>query len=275
MRSSFLWLWFLICAAVFASWALMPLSWEIQSPGNPTVTTTIARTKAFVSDTMFYGVVFAAGSLIVIAVWPKSQTSAVQRILAMILAVFGFLCGGLISFLNNLGPWTAHGQVQDAQGNHYVFCDSSFLQGQTMSLTRLKGETAFTTYYNVLGSNNGDSPRSFLTIVRPSNFTERYGQLYLADEQWLLGVRYDNHCYLAYDLVNQKFYGHGDIEKLSPFLAIEATQQLNAADVAKITKLLKEASAYRDGRPTKECIEQGLQHPNPEVRKLAAEWLAL
>lgn len=274
MRSSFLWLWFLICAALFASWAFMPLSWEIQSPNDPAVTTTIARTKPLVADTMFYGVVVATGSLIVIAVWPKSEASAGRRLLALILAVVGFLGGGMLSLFNNLGPWTAHGEIQDRQGNQYIFCDSSFLQGQTMCLTKLAGETAFTTYYKVLGTNNGDSPRSFLTIVRPSNSTDSYGQLYLTNEQWLLGIRSDNHCYLAYDLANQKFYGHGDIEKLSPFLALEATQQLNAADVAKITKLLKEASAFRDGRPSKEGIEQGLAHSNPEVRKLAAEWLA-
>jgi len=275
MNSKFLWAIYLLCGITFIVFSQILFSWETRDPAGPEGIGTITIMHPWLSKTISWVPVIVACGLLLITLWPTRLIGVGHRLFAFLLAVFGFFGAGMISLLNNLGPWTEHGQVQDAQGNVYAFCDSSFLQGQTMALTKQVGVTDYTTTYKLLGTTNGDSPRSFLTIVWPSTSHDEYGQLYLANNQWLLGVRYDNHCFLAYDLVNQKFYGHGDIEKLSPFLALDATQSWNAEDVAKIEKLLKEASAYNDGRPKKESLEQGLQHPNPELRKLAEAWLKL
>lgn len=275
MKTKVLWTVYLLCGVLFLVYSQISISSSTYDPAETHGVGTITIMQPWLKQALSYIPVVAAGSLLLITIWPTPLIESAQRLGAFLFAVFGFFISCFLHFMHDPAPWTEHGRIQDMKGNVYVFCDSSFLQGQTMALTKVIGSTDFTTSYKVLGTNNGDSPRSFLTIVRPSNSIESYGQLYLANNQWLLGVRYDNHCYLAYDLVNQKFYGHGDIEKLSPFLALEATQQLNSADVAKIVKLLQEASAYQDGRPSKAGIEQGLNHPNPEVRKVAGEWLAL
>lgn len=275
MKRYVLWAIYLLCGVLFLIYSQISLSSSTYDPAETHGVGTITIMQPWLKNALSYIPVVAAGTLILITIWPTPLIESAHRLSAFLFAVFGFFISCFLHFMHDPAPWTEHGRIQDMKGNVYVFCDSSFLQGQTMALTKQLESTSHTTTYKALGTNNGDSPRSFLTIVRPSDSTEIYGQLYLANEQWLLGVRSDNHCYLAYDLVNQKFYGHGDIEKLSPFLALEATQQLNPVDVAMIEKLLKAASAFNDGRPKKEGIEQGLNHPNPEVRKIAAEWLEL
>jgi len=275
MKSTVLWAIYFLCAVLFLVYPQILITWETRDPMGPDGLGTITIMKPWLREAVSWMPVVAAGSLLLITLWPTRLISGGHRWCAGLFAVIGFVGSSLLGLMKNLGPWTEHGHIQDATGNVYVFCDSSFLQGQTMALTKQIGATDYTTTYKVLGTTNGDSPRSFLTIVRPKYSSDGYGQLYLTNDRWLLGVRYDNHCFLAYDLVNQKFYGHGDIEKLSPFLALNATQRCNADDVAKIEKLLKEASTFNDGRPKKESLEQGLQHPNPEVRKLAEAWLKL
>lgn len=275
MKTKFLWAIYLLCGVAFFVYSRISISWDTHDPTMPDGIGTITIMQPWARNAISWIPVVAAGSLLLITCWPTRLIAGGHRLSAFLFSVFGFIGSLFLGFMTNLGPWTEHGRIQDAQGNVYVFCDSSFLQGQTMALTKQVSATDYTTTYKVLGTNNGDSPRSFLTIVRPSNSTETYGQLYLANDQWLLGVRYDNHCFLAYDLVNQKFYGHGDIEKLSPFLALDATQSWNTADGVKIEQLVKNASSFNDGRPKKESLEQGLNHPNPKLRELAAEWLKL
>jgi hypothetical protein len=275
MNSKILWAIYLLCGIAFFVYTQISISWSQHDTTMSHEIESITIMQRWLIKTISWIPVVPAGVLLLITIWPTRAIPEGYRWVAFLYAVLGFIGSCLMHAMHNLAPWTEHGRIQDAQGNVYVFCDQSFLQGQTMALTKQIGATDYTTTYKMLGTTNGDSPRSFLTIVRPSNSTESYGQLYLANNQWLLGVRYDNHCFLVYDLVNQKFYGHGDIENLSPFLALRATQNWNQADVAKIEKLLKEASSFNDGRPKQESLEQGLQHPNPELRKLAAEWLEL
>lgn len=275
MKLKILWAIYLLCGIMFFVYTQISNTWETRDPAMPDGNGTITIMHPWLQKALSYIPVVAGGVLLLITIWPTRLIPAGHRMGAFLFAVFGYVGSCVMHFMHDPAPWTEHGRIQDAQGNVYVFCDQSFLQGQTMALTKQMGATDYTTTYKVLGTTNGDSPRSFLTIVRPKYSSDGYGQLYMMNDQWLVGVRYDNHCFLAYDLVNQKFYGHGDIEKLSPFLALRATQSWNQADVAQIEKLLKDASSFNDGRPKKESLEQGLQHPNPEVRKLAAEWLEL
>lgn len=273
MTQKMLWAIYILCGVLFLAWSLIAVSWDTQDPTETHEVGTITILKPWVKSTLSWMPVIAGGSLLLITIWPIRLIESRHRLGAFLFAVIGFVVSCVAHLMTNLIPWTEHGSIRDIQGNEYVFCDRSFLQGQTMAITKVAGSTNYTATYKVLGTNNGDSPHSFLTIVRPSDSTESYGQLYLANNQWLLGIRYENNCYLAYDLVNQKFYGHGDIEKLSPFIALNTEGKLNSRDVSMITQLLQGTSAYRDGRPSKEGIEQGLQHPNPEVRLIAEEWL--
>ncbi len=143
----------------------------------------------------------------------------------------------------NLAPWTTHGEITTDDGKTFVFCDSSFLQGQTMAIAEISSKDNLKTTYRVLVDNNGDSPRSWASVVRPDVSTDEYGQLYLKDG-FLIGVRYENKCYLAYDLGKRKAYGHGDIELLSPFVCLSASDVPNKIDIQRTCGHIKEYASF-------------------------------
>ena len=143
----------------------------------------------------------------------------------------------------NLAPWTTHGEITTDDGKTYVFCDSSFFMGQTMAICEITGKDNLKTTYRVLVNNNGDYPRSWASVVRPDRATDEYGQLYLNDG-FLIGVRYENKCYLAYDLANNKAYGHGEIELLSPFLCLSAKDVPNKIDIQRTCDHIKEYAKF-------------------------------
>lgn len=128
-------------------------------------------------------------------------------------------CSIIWQAVSNLGPWITYGQVVVDDGKTFVFCDSCFLQGQHIAIAEVSERGMFETTYKVLVDTNGDSPRSWASIVRPEGSSDEYGQLYLKNG-YLLGVRYENRCYLAYKLENETAYGHGDIESISPFVCL-------------------------------------------------------
>lgn len=145
--------------------------------------------------------------------------------------------------VTNLGPWTIHGDLTTDDGRTFVFCDSSFLQGQVMAIAEIAGRDALKTTYRVLVDNNGDSPRSWASVIRTEGASDKYGQLYFKDGL-LIGVRYENRCYLAYDLAKRKRYGHGDVETLSPFVCLSDSDVLNRADVQRTCERIKEQASF-------------------------------
>lgn len=183
--------------------------------------------------------------------------------------------------------WTKEAELVGPDGYVYSFMDFSFLQGQTMKLVRERSNQARGTYEE-LGSTNGDSPRSWASVIRPKGVPDDdYGQLYLSSDGTILGIRYDNHCYFAYDTKSGKFSGHGDIESLSPFLLIESNTQLHEADIlATILKAVETSDFYEKnpkwqqhysmpGCPKKENLLKGLEHPNERVRELSKQLLEI
>lgn len=171
----------------------------------------------------------------------------------------------LLHTVKNLPTWTIHGQVATDDGTTFVFCDCSFLQGQTMALARVSHQDNWTTTYRVLIDNNGDWPESWASVIRPDGSTDEYGQLYLKNG-FLIGVRYENKCYLAYDLKNYKAYGHSDIETLSPFVCLAPGDIPSQADVQRTcdciiehalfcnsTSDIRHAQAFLNGEPVPGC----------------------
>lgn len=144
-----------------------------------------------------------------------------------------------------------------------------------MALTRVDVESTWFTRLKVLGANNGDSPRSWASIVRPTNPKDEYGQLYLTQSNMLVGIRYDNKCYLAYDLDDKQFFGHGDIEHISPFICIDAIGNLHGEDIRSIEKTISEETPGTSGYPYKESLEPELNNPNPNVRRVTEALLTL
>jgi hypothetical protein len=176
----------------------------------------------------------------------------------------------------NLAPWTMHGEVTTDDGKTFVFCDSSFLQGQVMVIAQTMSKDILRTRYRVLVENNGDSPRSWASVIRPNAASDEYGQLYLKDGL-LIGIRYENKCYLAYDLGNERAYGHGDVELLSPFVCLSTGDIPNEIDIRRtfdrITEYsrfcetsddIRPAQSFLDGNPVAGCP------PTEELRTAVA-----
>ena len=183
--------------------------------------------------------------------------------------------------------WTKEAELAGTDGYVYSFMDYSFMQGQTMKLVRERNSQGRTTEEE-LGSTNGDSPRSWASVIRPKGAPDDdYGQLYLNPDGVILGIRYDNHCYFAYDTESGKFSGCDVIKSLSPFLLIEADTELHEPDIlATILEAVKASDFYEknpewqqhyslSGCPKKETLIKGLEHPNERVRELSKQLLEI
>lgn len=167
--------------------------------------------------------------------------------------------------VKNVAEWTTHGEVTTDDGRTFVFCNSSFMMGQTMAIAEIPNKDKLKLTGRVLVSNNGDWPRSWASVVRPHGSADEYGQLYLKDGM-LIGIRYENKCYLAYDLGKNKAYGHGAIELISPFVCLSAGDIPNKIDIertcehiAKIASIcetsddIRRTQVFLNGEPIPGC----------------------
>jgi hypothetical protein len=261
-----------VCLALF----FLPRSWQVYDPAKgtsiPIVTITIVRNY----DVLHLSALSLAILFLALACVSLEIKSMPLRWGLWLFPLCLYPASCVISVASNLGPWTYHGSVQDRAGNVYWFLDSSFLQGQLMSLARLKERTWFLDKFEVLTATNGDSPRFYLHIVRPDEAQEGYGQLYLAKTNWLVGVRYENKMYLAYDLNSKKPYVQDDVLALSPFILIGNDTRLKQADCDQLLEIgIGNKAGQSDvGQPHESVITEALNSGNPEVRELAKKLLA-
>lgn len=264
--------WLLVAgsAACLATWASLPHVREIRH-GNQLIE--IQFVRAWVHAVWGISALVCSAIALWLAFKPNQHSRLWLRIIAVALLLMGFPYAGLSKVMGSLFSWRASEPVSDHMGNSYAILDLAFMADQLVAITKIEPDSLFAKHYRVLCAY--DNPRDYLRIVRPKPATNEERRLYLTENRMLIDARRDQCCHLMYDLGTQKCLASNDLEKLSPFLCLNSSDELNPNDVAAITKLLKAASAFRDGRPSKAGIEQGLTHPNPEVRKLAAEWLRL
>jgi hypothetical protein len=174
---------------------------------------------------------FAALASLLLSILLLRRSMPLLAACGIVVAVGGYPASLVLHVIANLGGWTRHGVVTSASGDRYVFWDSSFLQGQRMAIGRRRGSDSWWTFYQVLVTTNGDSPRSCASLVRPAGSTDEYGQLYLTPDNLVVGVRYDNHCFLAYGIDDGKAYDRESIETLSPFVCLAADSEILTSDV--------------------------------------------
>ena len=263
------WIAIAISIITFGIIALLPQSSVTYNPTNPEEynleTVTVVHPELLQSLAGCGWVSFFA--LLALAVIAFCRHRYVHTLLLILTAGLGPVAV-IATFVLYPAPWQIHNEIRDQDGTCYCFAESSFLQGQQLMLGRMRSETRWTRTYDVLVETAGDSPRSYLRIVRPAGAEEKYGQLYLTEEGWLLGLRSENRCFFAYDLRSNKAHGYGEVEKLSPFLALAPTTELHEPDVADLKSKM---GAKVVGVPTDESLRKGLDHPNPHVRSLAAQ----
>lgn len=155
-------------------------------------------------------------------------------LLSLVTGAVALVALGMV-VVRSLGPWTLCDEVTASDGQQYCFIDSSFLQGQTMAISRVTSSGLLYKTMKVVGTTNGDSPRSFLRVVRPLPLKPaKYGTLYTTPGGLIAGLRNDNDCYVVYDIAAQRFYGHGDVEKLSPLLLLDAKSLPYTPDQASV-----------------------------------------
>lgn len=205
---------------------------------------TIERFNPVLTSIVGWGALAVAIGLLVISFISFRRRFLRLPVIGLMIVLILYPYSVLNHFFNNLGPWTIHGRVTSEDGTEYVFCDSSFLQGQIMAIAEVGSTTLFKTTYRVLVDNNGDWPRSWASLVRPANSRDDYGQLYLCKNNMLVGVRYNNRCFLAYDLANQIPVGHGKIETLSPFICLNDGDQPNKPDIERTIARIQEYAEF-------------------------------
>lgn len=189
----------------------------------------------------------------------------------------------MLDFVTQIAPWRVEDRLMGPDGRTYLFLDSSFLQGQTMALATLETDNPIWLQAEVHGIAHGDSPRLWASIVRPSPLrVDDYGQLYFGPQGLLVGIRYENHCYLAYDPATDRFWGHEDVLELSPFSLLDRDSKLHAADVASTEQMLRDGTDSESlpgpeasGVPRAAALQVDLTHANPQVPPLAQRWLEM
>jgi len=214
--------------------------------------------------------------------------------IAIVIALSGYCGSRIIAFMVNLSPWTTQAEVLAPDGHTYYFMDSSFWQGQLMAIAKLKSDTILTRTMEVHGVTNGDSPRSWASVIRPAGAPEKdYGQLYVTDANMIIGIRYNYKCYLAYDTTSSRFYGFDDIEQLSPFVLIGPNTPMCESDIegviGEVERWIRHLSDDPDvrtltgylsgnrppGYPHDKTVQAGLTHPNAAVREVSKRILEI
>jgi hypothetical protein len=193
-------------------------------------------------------------------------------------------------FASDPAPWQQYSALDHPNGARYAYIESSFLQGQLLAIARVESQRWYGAQYAGLETTNGDSPRSYASIVRPDPLAEpRYGQLHLGADGRVVAVRSRNHAYMVFDPNTDERWSHAKIYELSPFLLLDAQAKPVEHDVKLISYAIADvANRYVgdstwlpgaleqgtiSGIPSAKLLESALQHPNPAVRPIAQQLL--
>lgn len=257
--------------AAFAVHVLMPASEETYENGE---ISRVFLLRAWVVSAIQWGPLVLGAALIGCAILGFIRRRIALPIVAVVVPFLLVPVALVWRLMAWGGDWTAHDRLTGPDEATYVFLDTSFLQGQVMALGRERPAGLVRRTFDVVGSNNGDWPRSWAPVVRPADRAhEAYGQLYLSEAGMVVGIRHGYCCFLAYDTRTARFYGHGDVEDLSPFVLIGPGTTMHQADVSAILSGANPCGGPASGRPKPETLEEALNHPNAEVRQAARKML--
>jgi hypothetical protein len=268
---------------VFLSMASIPHSWITgdKVSGQLQVITIVHPS---VSQAIFVLALCCCVVLLAICIFGFARKKFLVPGVACVLALVGFPVSCGKSVVDNLAEWTTEDGTRGPDGREYYFLDSSFMQGQTMAIARLKEQTRFTSTMEVLGTTNGDWPRNWASVIRPKGTpVDDYGQLYLSpNKSMLTGIRNEFKCYMAYDWQRDKFLGRSDseiedIKSISPFVLIGSNTEMNSRDVEEVIEHVKShtQNSNDNGIPRLQVLENALGDPNPRVRVVARELLEI
>lgn len=249
-----------LCATLF----FIPQTWAVASPDKNFDLQSIVILTHY--NLLLIVTVLAAAGLLPLAIASLKVKQVPFRAALWLLPLVLFPVSIARATFANLAPWQTMGSTQDHLGNQYYFLESSFLQGQTLALARHRSHSFLRDEYEVLATTNGDSPRNYLNVVRPADLPNGYGQVLISKDEWLVGLRYDNQMYLAYNLNSRSRYVGPRLYTLSPFLLIDSSSEMNRLDVEQV---LNSGIGSGVGQPRLKSILTELNSTNPVVASLA------
>jgi len=249
-----------LCATLF----FIPKTWAVASPDKNFDLQSIVILPHY--NLLLIVTVLAAAAMLPLAIVSLKVKQVPFRAALWLLPLVLFPISIARATFANLAPWQTMGSTQDQAGNQYYFLESSFLQGQLLALARHRSHSFLRDEYEVLATTNGDSPRSYLNVVRPADLPNGYGQVLISKDEWLVGLRYDNQMYLAYNLNSRSRYVGPRLYTLSPFLLIDSSSEMNRLDVEQV---LNSGIGSGVGQPRLKSILAELNSTNPVVASLA------
>ena len=102
--------------------------------------------------------------------------------------------------------------------------------------------------------------------MRPANLPNGYGEVLVSKDGWLVGLRFDNQMYLAYNVNSRTAYAGPRLYTLSPFLVIDNSIEMNKLDVDQV---LNAGIGSGAGQSRLKPILAELRSTNPAIASLA------
>ncbi len=254
----------LVAVLSFMAQALIPASWESSTAETIVILTPVTRWAinivAFVSFCILIWTAF------------KCRRWAAARV-ALELGLLAYPACLIVAFILNPAPWTICSTVAGPDHQTYRFLDSSVLYVKRMTIGRLEGDSLLYQRYYYPGMTDGDSLYSWASVIRPAGAEEQLGQLYCSTSGLIVGVRSSNQCYMTFDPSSGEFLGREVVEEVSPFILLGPADALQQTDIERIQSRIREGEPDRPGYPKEHHLRQGLDHPNPEVQRVAKQLL--
>ncbi len=247
--------------------------WKVYRPNIVSISTANPRVARWFF-VLYLPVLLINGFLTVVSPFtrPKSPTAPIVGFFVT-LGLFFSPCMG---FAVNPLHWRAGPPVLGSDGYAYYFMESSFMQGQTLVLAKQESEGWFADQFRVLVLTNGDEPRTWQSMIRPAtDDDEGYHAALISSKEVLFGFRYEDHCFMAFDLMTDTRFGRLSIRKVSPFALLDQESKLHQPDVERLIERVRDGHPDQNGVPTLEQLHEGLNHPNPAVAELAEKLLKL
>lgn len=189
---------------------------------------------------------------------------------AVLLAgLFALFCAWVVVTVLTVfdAPWLVVDQCKGPDGKQYAYLYYGVLQAQRLVLARQSSQDGWHTTYEVLGETNGDSPRSWTAVVRPADCDGGEGRLLAGPDGWLVGLRYDNRCYFAYEVRTGKYLAREGVKEISPLILIGADTKPLGRDVKAILAG-GEMVPGKSGLGVAELRAEAARHSNTKIRKL-------
>jgi len=164
-------------------------------------------------------------------------------------------------------PWLVVDQCRGPDDKQYAYLYYGVLQAQRLVLATETSQDGWRTTYEVLGETNGDSPRSWTAVVRPADCDGGEGRLLAGPDGWLVGLRYDNHCYFAYEVGTGKYLAQDDVKDISPLILVGTNTKPLDRDVTGILAG-GEMVPGKSGLTLADLRAAAARHPNAKIRKM-------